>query len=51
MVLLTKKQCQRNRLKAERLMVVSDVGPPLKEFPFEYFVVAVVVFCSLLIVL
>ena len=32
------KNCQRNRLQAERLdtlMVVSAEGPPLQEFPFE----------------
>ena len=32
------KNCQRNRLQAERLdtlMVISVEGPPLEEFPFE----------------
>ena len=32
------KNCQRNRLQAERLdtlMVISAEGPPLQEFPFE----------------
>ena len=32
------KNCQRNRLQAERLdtlMVISAEGPPLEEFPFE----------------